>query len=150
MKFTLVDSVLEHSEDRIRTVKAVSAAEEYLADHFPGFPILPGVFMLEAMVQAARRLLSGRSNDRLVLGEVRALRYGAMVHPGDALIVDIDGIKTLDDGSFQCRGTATVRRIAEASPADESRTETAVSGKFTMRPIRVRASATDASPGACP
>ena len=146
MKFTLVDSVLEQTEDRIRTVKAVSAAEEYLADHFPGFPILPGVFMLEAMVQAARRLLAGRTNDRLVLGEVRALRYGAMVHPGDTLIVEVQDVRPAEGGAFQCRGSATVRRAGEQISSDD----TAVSGKFTMRPLRVRASATDAFAGATP
>ena len=50
MKFNLVDQVLEKSKDHIVTVKQVSQAEEYLADHFPTFPILPGVMMLEAMV----------------------------------------------------------------------------------------------------
>ena len=54
MQFTLIDNVLEQSQDRIRAVKQVSAAEEYLADHFPGFPILPGVMMIEVLVQAAR------------------------------------------------------------------------------------------------
>ena len=38
MKFDLVDQVLEQSEDRIVTVKQVTQSEEYLADHFPGFP----------------------------------------------------------------------------------------------------------------
>ncbi len=56
MKFNLVDQVLEKSKDHIVTVKQVSQAEEYLADHFPTFPILPGVMMLEAMVQAASTL----------------------------------------------------------------------------------------------
>ena len=57
MRFDLVDAVLERGGERIVTVKNVTAAEEYLGDHFPGFPILPGVMMLEAMVQAARRFL---------------------------------------------------------------------------------------------
>ena len=57
MKFNLVDQILEREENRIVTIKQVSQAEEYLADHFPTFPILPGVMMLEAMVQAASALL---------------------------------------------------------------------------------------------
>ena len=56
MHFCLVDRILERSDDRIVTIKLVSNAEEYLRDHFPGFPVLPGVMMLEAMVQAGRAL----------------------------------------------------------------------------------------------
>ena len=52
MRFALVDRIvsLERGES-ISTVKNLSLAEEYLADHFPGFPVLPGVLMLEALVQ---------------------------------------------------------------------------------------------------
>ena len=58
MKFDLVDQILEQEEGRIVTIKQVTQAEEYLGDHFPSFPILPGVMMLEAMVQAASKLCS--------------------------------------------------------------------------------------------
>ena len=133
MKFELIDEILECSDDRVVAVKQVSLAEEYLQDHFPGFPILPGVLMLEAMVQAARAMLAGRSDQRLVLGEVRALKYGAMVRPGEALRVTVTLDKVRPDGTFACRGAGRVRRSSE--PAGEG-DETAVSGRFTMRPIR--------------
>jgi len=57
MHFDLIDSVIEKTLDRVVTIKNVSSAEEYLQDHFPTFPVLPGVMMLEAMVQAGRRML---------------------------------------------------------------------------------------------
>jgi 3-hydroxyacyl-[acyl-carrier-protein] dehydratase len=133
MKFELIDQIIERSPDRIVAVKQVSLAEEYLADHFPGFPILPGVMMLETMVQAARLLLADRSDHRLVLGQVKALKYGAMVRPGDALEVDVSVSKTLDDGAYQLKGAGTVRRRAAGDDTDA----TAVSGRFTMRPVRV-------------
>ena len=57
MHFDLIDRVLDHRPGAIVTLKSVSNAEEYLQDHFPTFPVLPGVFMLESMVQAARELL---------------------------------------------------------------------------------------------
>ncbi|HEY1922374.1 MAG TPA: hypothetical protein VGG44_06380, partial [Tepidisphaeraceae bacterium] len=57
MKFNLIDKIEEVSETRLVAVKYVSLAEEYLADHFPTFPVLPGVLMLEAMTQAAGWLL---------------------------------------------------------------------------------------------
>lgn len=130
MKFQLVDEVLEESPDRIVALKQVSLAEEYLADHFPGYPVLPGVLMLEVMVQAARRLIGDRAEGTLVLGGVKALKYGSMVRPGEALRVEVTLGRANDDGTFDCRGTGTVVRHAGEAEA------TAVSGRFSMRPAR--------------
>ena len=130
MKFNLIDSVLEQSHDRIVAIKQVSLAEEYLADHFPSFPVLPGVLMLETMVQAARRLLADRGETRLVLGEIKGLKFGSFVRPGETLAVDVTVTGSVD-GTYQCRGKGRVLRH-DGSRSDE----TAVSGRFTMRPIR--------------
>ncbi|MFK7960767.1 MAG: 3-hydroxyacyl-[acyl-carrier-protein] dehydratase FabZ [Phycisphaerales bacterium] len=151
MHFSLVDRVLETGPDRIVTLKQVTAAEEYLQDHFPGYPILPGVFMLESMVQAARTLLDRPGGPRLVLGRVRNVKYGAMVRPGDALVVEITVRKRGDDGAVECNGTCRLRPAAvgtgtsPAEPADggsapdpataSASGETAASGRFTMRPV---------------
>jgi 3-hydroxyacyl-[acyl-carrier-protein] dehydratase len=129
MKFDLVDQVLEQEERRIVTIKQVTLAEEYLADHFPSFPILPGVLMLEAMVQAASKLLAPKG-DRLVLGEVKAVKYGAMVRPGDTLRVEVIAGATTEDGTTPCKGTGTVLR------GDSGETMKAVAGRFTMRSAR--------------
>jgi len=132
MKFQLLDKVVERSGERVVAVKQVSLAEEYLGDHFPGYPVLPGVMMLEAMVEAARLMLAGRTAERLVLGEVRALKWGSMVRPGEGLEVEVTLSKELTDGGFECRGVGKVRR----EEAGEATGETAVSGRFTMRGIR--------------
>ena len=53
MHFTFVDRVLQLQPGvSITTVKCLSLAEEYLADHFPRFPVMPGVLMLQAMTEA--------------------------------------------------------------------------------------------------
>jgi 3-hydroxyacyl-[acyl-carrier-protein] dehydratase len=135
MRFLLVDDVIEQRDDRIVARKQVSLAEEYQADHIPTFPILPGVLMLETFVQAARVLLAPRGDDRLVLGEVRAMKYGAMVRPGEALEVEVSLDQEAGDGGYACRGVGLVRR------GDE--TETAVRGRFTMRPMRRPSGAAD-------
>jgi 3-hydroxyacyl-[acyl-carrier-protein] dehydratase len=58
MRFTFVDRVLDLEPGvKITTVKALSLAEEYLADHFPRFPVMPGVLMLEAMTHAGAWLV---------------------------------------------------------------------------------------------
>lgn len=127
MKFILIDQILECGPLRAVGLKNVSAGEEYLADHFPSFPVLPGVFMLEAMVQAARAVLEQRGLTKMMLGEVRALRYGTFVRPGESLRVEVDLVKTGDDRfSFKGNGVR-VRAGTEEEP------DTAVSGRFTMR-----------------
>lgn len=134
MKFLLIDAIVEQTPERIVAVKQVSLAEEYLADHFPSFPVLPGVLMIEAMTQAARMLLASRSdgNADLVLGEVKALKFGNMVRPGESLEVEVSLVKAMDDGSFQMKGTGFVRRRS----VENAEKETAVSGKFSMRPVK--------------
>lgn len=131
MHFSLLDQVLEATSDRIVTVKCVSSAEEYLQDHFPRFPVLPGVFMLEAMVQAARELLRNEGGPRMVLGEVRGVKYGNFVKPGDTLRVEVSVDKRVGE-------TVSFKGIATVIPAGSSANvagETAVSGRFTMRPL---------------
>ena len=55
MRFLLIDRILDLEPGRnLVAVKNLSMAEEYLADHFPGFPVMPGVLMLEALTQAGR------------------------------------------------------------------------------------------------
>jgi 3-hydroxyacyl-[acyl-carrier-protein] dehydratase len=130
MHFSLVDRVIEQSADRIVTLKHVSSAEEYLQDHFPSYPVLPGVMMLEAMVQAARRLCDSASVP-MVLGQVRALKYGAFVRPGATLRVDVTLHKKNDDGTFDFKGEGTL-----LEPGATSEPPTAVSGRFLLRPVK--------------
>jgi len=147
MKFQLIDAILDCSPERIVAVKNVSLAEEYLQDHFPTFPILPGVFMLEVCVQAARAMLQEAypaAAHPLVLGTARAVKYGAMVKPGESLIVEVDLKQANEDGSFDCRGTgrvvaqSTVHAEKLSYQANSERAgATAVSGRFTMRPARL-------------
>lgn len=135
MKFTLIDHVVEQSAARIVIRKHVSMAEEYLADHFPTFPVLPGVLMVETMVQAARLMLRDRSPARLVLGEVKAFKFAGMVRPGEALEVEVSLAAAHDDGSFTCKGAGTVIRFPRGGANESERGETACSGRFTMRAI---------------
>ena len=58
MRFTLIDRIVDFQPGvRITAVKSLTMAEEYLADHFPNFPVMPGVLMLEAMTQASAWLI---------------------------------------------------------------------------------------------
>ena len=129
MKFQLLDEIIEQSSDRIVAIKQVSLAEEYLADHFPTFPVLPGVLMIETMIQAARRMLAPRGNARLVLGEVKALKFGSMVRPGEILHVEVKLQKELGEDSYVCKGTAaSTANRAHVAAVPHSR---ARSGQYT-------------------
>ncbi len=140
MHFTLVDRFVELTETSAVGIKNVTAAEEYLQDHFPGFPVLPGVFMVEALTQAARAVLAKRGTPRMVLGEVKALRYGSFVRPGESLKVEVTLEKVRDDGSAVFKALGTVLRCAGATASTESAAETAVAGRLILRPLRNEAS----------
>src|SRR5262249_53378693 len=96
------------TDDKIVAVKYVSLAEEYLADHFPTFPVLPGVMMLEAATQAAGWLLHKRSDfacSMAILSEARNVKYGQFVAPGNWLKMEIELSKPTDGGAvFKATG----------------------------------------------
>lgn len=108
MKFFLIDKVHEITPTRIVASKNVSSAEEYLADHFRSFPVLPGVMMLEALTQAAAWLLytgTDFSKSMAVLKEARNLRYGNFVAPGNTLQLDVEKVKDTEKGAtFKATG----------------------------------------------
>ncbi len=136
MRFNLVDAVLERSEGRIVTIKHVSSAEEYLQDHFPGYPVLPGVMMLEAMVQAARLIADpdDKADPPLVLGQVRGLKYGRFVRPGASLRVEVTFLKEAQGGK-EFKAEALLIEPGRAATGETS--GVAASGRITLRPARV-------------
>lgn len=135
MHFDLVDRVVEASAEGATTLKAVTLAEEYLQDHFPTYPVLPGVLMLEAMVQAGRVVGKRRGvSNPLVLGEVRALKYNRFVPPGSTIRAVVELAKAGDDGTLDFRG-----RVELLDPTRPGGAETAASGRFTLRAVRVGA-----------
>lgn len=103
MKFLLVDKIacLERPK-RIVTRKCLSLAEEYLADHFPIFPVLPGVLMIEAAVQAAAwlvRVEQDWARSMVVLSAARNVKYTSFVKPGNTMRAEIDAISIDPDGA---------------------------------------------------
>ncbi|MFG0285789.1 MAG: hypothetical protein ACF8R7_15345 [Phycisphaerales bacterium JB039] len=134
MRFCLVDAVIERSEQRIVTLKHVSSAEEYLQDHFPGYPVLPGVLMVEALAQAGCALLSDRVGPEtsLVLGSARAVKFGHFLRPGWTLRAEVS-LRSVGDDGFTLDG----RGLALAPGAGPDGAPTAVSGRLTLRPCRL-------------
>jgi 3-hydroxyacyl-[acyl-carrier-protein] dehydratase len=111
LKFNLIDKIERLDDGRIIAVKHVSLAEEYLADHFPTFPVLPGVLMIEAICQAAGWLLHRRrgfAKSIVVLKEARNVKYGRFVAPGDWLKVDLEFLKDTESGGATFKGSGYV------------------------------------------
>jgi 3-hydroxymyristoyl/3-hydroxydecanoyl-(acyl carrier protein) dehydratase len=147
MHFSLLDTVLESptaESARIVTLKNVTSAEEYLRDHFPSFPVLPGVLMIETLVQAARRLLEMRGvpgAGRMVLGSARAIKYGRFVRPGEGLRAEVEWLRPgsstaplAPDGLYEFRGEGIV---VGGDGNGTGERQTAVAGKFTLRAVRM-------------
>ena len=94
MRFWLLDQICSFEAGKqLTAVKTVSLAEEYLADHFPEFPVLPGVFMLEAATQAGAwlvRMSEDYAHSIVVLQEARAVKYADFVTPGHTLTIKVE------------------------------------------------------------
>jgi 3-hydroxyacyl-[acyl-carrier-protein] dehydratase len=133
MHFTLIDRVLDRTDTSLIAIKHVSSAEEYLQDHFPGFPVLPGVMMLEAMTQAARLLLDpdDLSQEPWVLCQAKALKYGAFVRPGATIRITVNLHKRNDNGSVDFKGDV---RLLEPCDQIGDDLPVACSGRITLRP----------------
>src|SRR6266851_4179137 len=94
MRFNLVDRIVAFEPGKsIQAVKNLTLGEEYLADHFPTFPVMPGVLMLEALVEAGAWLLRLSDDFRhsvIVLHEARSVKYGMFMEPGRQMNITVE------------------------------------------------------------
>jgi 3-hydroxyacyl-[acyl-carrier-protein] dehydratase len=90
--FLLVDRVLEVDERRFRALKNVTFNDPYIQGHFPGYPIMPGVLLIEAMAQAAVAVVIQQPEYRpgglVFLVGVEEARFKKPVVPGDTLFLE--------------------------------------------------------------
>lgn len=116
--FLLVDRVLEMERGRrILALKNVTYNEPYFQGHFPALRVMPGVLIVEALVQAAGILIYNSIDDpqnKLVfLSKIDKTKFRKPVIPGDRLRLDVDLVK-LKTRFFQVAGRAFVEETLVA------------------------------------
>ncbi len=129
MRFHLIDRIADVVPGKaLRAVKRLTLAEEYLADHFPTFPIMPGVLQLQTLVEAGSwllRLSEDYAHSVWVLREAKNVKYGNLVLPGRAMALSVELTK-------RDAATATLRGKAEVDG------QSAVSAQVTLAGYNLR------------
>ncbi|HET9046100.1 MAG TPA: 3-hydroxyacyl-ACP dehydratase FabZ [Casimicrobiaceae bacterium] len=120
--FLMVDRVLECTPGKsIRGLKNVTVNEPFFQGHFPGFPLMPGVLVIEALAQVSG-LLAFASGDASTGGEsliyfagIDNARFKRQVVPGDQLILEAEVIRVIRGvGKFSARATVDGELACEA------------------------------------
>jgi len=93
LRFILVDEIQAMIPGKsIRASKFVSPDEDYFRDHFPGFPVVPGVLLTEMMAQTAGKCLDAESFERgrSMLARIDSARFSAWVLPGSTAVISAE------------------------------------------------------------
>lgn len=114
----LVDRIEELEADRIVGIKNVTANEPFFAGHFPDFPVMPGVLIVEAMAQVAGVLVLRQLGERqrgVFLASIEQAKFRRPVVPGDQLRIEMK-VGRRKATVAKMFGTATVdgKVVAEA------------------------------------
>jgi len=125
MRFVQIDKIARLDPGKsITAVKTLLESEEYLQDHFPEFPVMPGVLMLEALYQTSAwlvRVSEDFANSMVILQETRSVKYSGFVAPDDTLTLTANIIKQ-DDSTTTLKAQGTVTKPgAEPVPAVSAR-----------------------------
>jgi 3-hydroxyacyl-[acyl-carrier-protein] dehydratase len=142
VRFLFVDSIVElESGARAVGLKNIAMSEDFLGDHFPDRPIMPGVLILESLVQLADwvvRDASGFDKIGLVTGFDR-IKFRRVTRPGDQLRLEVE-VSSSNGGTHEFRGKAYSRdelvasasftlgeaRLADYLDADDARASLAI------------------------
>jgi len=139
--FLLIDRVIEmERKKRVVAIKNVTANEPHFNGHFPGYPIMPGVLMVEAIAQAGGALLLTEIPDReeklMVFTGIDSAKFRKPVVPGDQLRIEVTvlnwrsmavkmlGVATVD-GKVACEATVTCMLVPRAPKPAATKDQTA-------------------------
>jgi 3-hydroxyacyl-[acyl-carrier-protein] dehydratase len=119
--FLLIDRVLEFEpQKRIVAIKNVTMNEPFFQGHFPGYPIMPGVLIVEAMAQAGALIMLSEIADRntklAVFTGIEKAKFRRPITPGDQVRIEVDVLAFRSRaGRIQGRATVEGKLACEAT-----------------------------------
>jgi len=110
LRFLFIDQILSYEQGKSAVgVKSVTMSEDFLADHFPSFPIMPGVLQVEAISQLASWLVYATKDYTVkgVIAEIDKVKFKDPVKPGDQMTIEVN-IISWDEEGVSFRGNTKV------------------------------------------
>ena len=160
--FLLIDRVIEiERKKRIVAIKNVTINEPFFQGHFPGYPIMPGVLVVEAMAQAGGVLMLldlPDPGDKLMLFTgVDGAKFRRPITPGDQLVIEVKLLQARSravrmegsvriNGKLACEAILTcqlVNRTATEKPAPETKSAPTHAAEDAPIPVELQAVTTE-------
>ena len=139
--FLLIDRVIEFEPTkRLVAIKNVTINEPFFQGHFPGYPIMPGVLVVEAMAQAGAIIMMAELPDRekklVVFTGIERAKFRRSVTPGDQLRIEVEVLsmktragriegKAYADGKLACQATLTSMVVPRGRETSDATAESA-------------------------
>lgn len=139
--FLLIDRVVEFEPTkRLVAIKNVTINEPFFQGHFPGYPIMPGVLIVEAMAQAGGMIMMAEIPDRekklVVFTGIERAKFRRPVTPGDQVRIEVEVLsmrtragrilgRATVDGKLACEATLTCQVVPRVREARAAATEAA-------------------------
>ena len=102
--FLFVDAIVEWNDQRIVCTKTFRGEEEFFKGHYPGFPLVPGVYLLEAAMQCGAILLAsklaGAEGKMPVATRINDVRFKRIVRPGETLRMEVELVERVSTAYF--------------------------------------------------
>jgi 3-hydroxyacyl-[acyl-carrier-protein] dehydratase len=118
MRFILVDRIIELTPGKkVHAVKRIALDEDYFQDHFPGFPVVPGVLLTEMMGQAAAKglLAEDLARGRPMLAQIEAAKFASWVRPGSEVQLHADILSSRKQfATAACRAEVDGKTVCSA------------------------------------